>query len=90
MPSAGEGDAGLFDLSLRAFLELLPEYARSPEIGRRTGERNFLPFVARARRYGRVVTFACREEIEAVGVNTQEDLARVEAHLRARSVASRA
>lgn len=87
MPDVGEGDTGLFDLSLRAYLEWLPEYAAAPQIGARTGERNFVPFIAAARRHGVVRTFPCVEQMEAVGVNTQEDLARVEAHLRARSAA---
>lgn len=89
MPAIGEGDAGLFDLSLHAYLDLLPRYAAAPAVGRATGERNFLPFVASAREYGGVHTFPCEEEIEAVGVNTPEELARVEAHLRARSAARR-
>ena len=90
MPDVGEGDAGLFDLSLRAYLDWLPEYAASPSVGARTGERNFVPFVATARRHGPVRTFSCVDPMEAVGVNTPEDLARVEAHLRARSAATRA
>ena len=84
MPAEGEADTGLFDLSLRAYVELLPQYAAAPAIGGRTGERNFVPFVAAVGRYGRVHTFSCLEEIEAVGVNTPDDLARVEQHLLAR------
>ena len=84
MPDLGEGDAGLFDLSRRAYLELLPEYAAAPAIGGRTGERNFVPFIAMAGRHGPVHTFPCVEAIEAVGVNTIGELREIERHLRAR------
>ena len=84
MPQAGESDAGVFDLSLHAFTGWLPEYAATPAIGARTGETNFVPFVAWAAARGTVVTIPCREPEEAVGINTPEELARIEAHLRAR------
>jgi bifunctional UDP-N-acetylglucosamine pyrophosphorylase/glucosamine-1-phosphate N-acetyltransferase len=85
MPAVGESDAGVFDLSLDAYLTLLPQYAAAPEIGARTGERNFVPFVARVAAIDRVVTIPCREVEEAIGVNTPEELAMLEAHLRTRS-----
>lgn len=84
MPHTGESDAGLFSLSLAAYLELLPEFAADPEVGTSTGERNFLPFIPWAARRGPVVTFPCTEPEEAIGVNTPEDLAVVERTLRAR------
>jgi len=87
MPETGEGDAGLFDLSLYAYLDLLPRYAAAPAVGRGTGERNFLPFVAAVRQHGPVHTFPCEDDVEAVGVNTPAELARVEAYLRARAAA---
>jgi bifunctional UDP-N-acetylglucosamine pyrophosphorylase/glucosamine-1-phosphate N-acetyltransferase len=87
MPADGESDAGVFDLSARGYLEWLPQYAREPEIGARTGERNFVPFVAWAARRGGVVTVSCADPEEAVGINTPEELALVEAHLRARQAA---
>jgi bifunctional UDP-N-acetylglucosamine pyrophosphorylase/glucosamine-1-phosphate N-acetyltransferase len=90
MPDVGEGDVGLFDLSLRAYLEWLPAYAAAPSIGATTGERNFVPFIAAAHGHGAVRTFPCVERIEAVGVNTPDDLARVEEYLRVRSAAARA
>ena len=85
MPDVGETDAGLFDMSLRAYLEDLPVYAAAPEIGARTGERNFVPFVSWMSARGSVATVACSEAEEADGVNTPEELERVEAHLRARA-----
>jgi bifunctional N-acetylglucosamine-1-phosphate-uridyltransferase/glucosamine-1-phosphate-acetyltransferase GlmU-like protein len=87
MPTTGESDAGLFDLSAHAYLDLLPQYAAAPEVGARTGERNFVPFVARVGAHHRVVTIPCREREEAIGINTPEELARIEAHLRLRQPA---
>jgi bifunctional UDP-N-acetylglucosamine pyrophosphorylase/glucosamine-1-phosphate N-acetyltransferase len=85
MPDTGETDAGLFDLSLRAYLDDLPTYAAAPEIGARTGERNFVPFVSWMSSRGPVVTVACSSPEEAIGVNTPDELERIEAHLRARA-----
>ena len=45
MPEVGESDMGLFALSLATYLDRLPAYANQVEIGRTTGERNFLPFI---------------------------------------------
>jgi bifunctional UDP-N-acetylglucosamine pyrophosphorylase / glucosamine-1-phosphate N-acetyltransferase len=84
MPPLGESDAGVFDLSLRCFLEWLPQYAAAPAVGARTGERNFVPFAAWVAARGGVVTVPCREPEEAVGINTPDDLALVERHLRRR------
>lgn len=84
MPDVGESDAGLFDLSLEAYLEWLPQYARDIPVGMGTGERNFLPFVAWISSRAPVVTFPCVEPEEAIGVNTPEDRARVERYLRER------
>jgi bifunctional UDP-N-acetylglucosamine pyrophosphorylase/glucosamine-1-phosphate N-acetyltransferase len=85
MPTIGESDSGLFDLSRQAFLEWLPQYAAGAERASRTGERNFLPFVAWVAARSEVVTFPCHEPQEAIGVNTPEELAIIEAHLRTRS-----
>ena len=85
MPDYGESDAGVFDLSRRCYLETLSRYALHPDIGGRTGERNFVPFVARVAQAGVVVTVPCAEREEAIGINTPEDLALLEAHLRGRS-----
>ena len=85
MPVWGESDAGVFDLSRRAYLEWLPEYARSPEIGATTGERNFVPFVARVSARGSVVTLPCAAPEEAIGINTHAELEAVERFLTERS-----
>jgi bifunctional N-acetylglucosamine-1-phosphate-uridyltransferase/glucosamine-1-phosphate-acetyltransferase GlmU-like protein len=85
MPEWGESDAGVFDLSLRCYQEWLPGYAAAPEIGARTGERNFVPFVAWVAAHGLVTTVPCTEPEEAIGVNTPEELAVLEAHLRRRA-----
>jgi bifunctional N-acetylglucosamine-1-phosphate-uridyltransferase/glucosamine-1-phosphate-acetyltransferase GlmU-like protein len=85
MPKVGESDAGLFDLSLQAYLDWLPQYAREAAAGRGTGERNFLPFIAWISSRAPVVTFPCLEPEEAIGINTPAELARIERHLRHRS-----
>jgi bifunctional UDP-N-acetylglucosamine pyrophosphorylase/glucosamine-1-phosphate N-acetyltransferase len=82
MPETGESDMGLFAMSPRAYAELLPLYAQTVEIGRATGERNFLPFIPWLARTYKVTTFPCEDPMEAVGINTPEDLAAVEAYLR--------
>ena len=84
MPAQGESDAGVFDLSATAYLEWLPAYAQAPAIGARTGERNFVPFVAWVAARGAVVTVPCGEPQEAIGINTPAELALLEAHLRTR------
>jgi bifunctional UDP-N-acetylglucosamine pyrophosphorylase/glucosamine-1-phosphate N-acetyltransferase len=82
MPARGEGDMGLFALSQRAFFEWLPRFdAEDAARGSGTGERNFLPFLAWLRGRGEVRTFPVTREIESVGINTREELARVERHL---------
>ncbi len=85
MPARGEGDMGLFALSQRAFFELLPAFdADDAARGSGTGERNFLPFLAWLRGRGAVQTFAVNAEIESIGINTREELLRVERHLLSR------
>ncbi len=87
MPDVGESDAGVFDLSLRAYRELLPEFSRAGAVGAGTGERNFLPFVAWVAAREPVVTIPCTSLEETIGVNTREELARVERYLATRSIA---
>ncbi|OFW08524.1 MAG: hypothetical protein A3H96_15150 [Acidobacteria bacterium RIFCSPLOWO2_02_FULL_67_36] len=81
MPDAGESDMGLFALSSHAYRDLLPAYAREVETGGATGERNFLPFIPWAAARAAVTTFACEHPMEAVGVNTPDELRAVEAYL---------
>lgn len=86
MPAVGEGDIGLFCLSGRAYLDLLPRFAEGAGTGGATHERNFLPFVPWVAGLRDpdcpVLTVPAVETIEAVGINDLADLARVEAHLR--------
>ena len=84
MPVRGDSDMGLFSLSARAAAEDLPAFARTARADAGTGERNFLPFVPHAAARGTVVTVAATEDIEAVGVNTPDELTLVEAHLLSR------
>jgi len=81
MPPVGESDAGVFEMSREMFLNGLPHYAAAPQTGACTGERNFLPFVAWVASRGSIVSFPCLDPEEAVGINTPEDLAAVEAYL---------
>lgn len=85
MPETGEGDMGLFSLSAAAYFEKLEEFADSVATGGATRERNFLPFIPWIGARGTLRTFPGTHEIESVGINTPEDLRRVEAHLRTRS-----
>jgi bifunctional UDP-N-acetylglucosamine pyrophosphorylase/glucosamine-1-phosphate N-acetyltransferase len=84
MPEEGESDMGLFALPRASFTELLPRYARDVALGTTTGERNFLPFIAWAGAEDEVVTFPAVNEMEAVGVNTPEELRAVEDYLATR------
>jgi bifunctional UDP-N-acetylglucosamine pyrophosphorylase/glucosamine-1-phosphate N-acetyltransferase len=83
MPTVGEGDIGLFALSARAYLQELPVYAAHAPPGKLTGERNFLPFIPWLARRKRVEIIPATAAIEAVGINTPEDLARIAQHLAA-------
>jgi bifunctional UDP-N-acetylglucosamine pyrophosphorylase / glucosamine-1-phosphate N-acetyltransferase len=84
MPAEGESDMGLFALSPAA-ARRLPEYAAGVVPGTATGERNFLPFLPWLAAQGAEVrTVAARDDMEAVGVNTPEDLAAVERYLAGR------
>ncbi len=81
MPETGESDIGLFALSRAAYVDVLPAYAREVSPGSATGERNFLPFIAWVSQRHDVVTFAATDDMEAVGVNTPEELRAVERYL---------
>ena len=90
MPHVGESEMGLFALTREAYLNALPEFAASafqepthatPTVGTATGERNFLPFIPWLAARGDVHTFWCAAEIEAVGINTPEELQLIEEHV---------
>lgn len=81
LPEVGESEMGLFSLSREAYLDRLQEFAAAVETGAATGERNLLPFIPWMAARGEVITYPCTEEIEAVGINTPEELRQVEAHL---------
>lgn len=84
LPPVGESDMGLFGLSRDAFLNALPEFAASAAPGRATGERNFLPCIPWLAARREVLTFPCVDAMEAIGVNTPEELQLVERYLAAR------
>ena len=81
MPDEGESDMGLFALTRRAYEHDLAQYAREASIGSGTGERNFLPFIPWLAAHAAVATFPCTNPMEAVGVNTPDDLRRMETWL---------
>ena len=83
MPETGESDMGLFALSPPTYFDRLLAFSREVEVGRSTGERNFLPFIPWLARTETVTTFSAEDPMEAVGINTPEDLLRVEQYLRA-------
>lgn len=85
MPEEGESDMGLFAMTRETFEQDLADYASEATPGSATGERNFLPFVPWLAQRRTVVTFPCTDPAEAVGINTPDELRRVEEWLRARS-----
>jgi bifunctional UDP-N-acetylglucosamine pyrophosphorylase / glucosamine-1-phosphate N-acetyltransferase len=81
MPPEGESDMGLFSLSRMAYLRDLRAFADAPLLGAHTGERNFLPFIAWLGASAHVVTIPATDPMEAVGINTPDELRRVDAYL---------
>jgi bifunctional UDP-N-acetylglucosamine pyrophosphorylase/glucosamine-1-phosphate N-acetyltransferase len=81
MPAVGESDIGLFALSGRAYRDLLPRFAEVAPTGTGTGERNFLPFIPWLAAQAPIQTFPATDPMEAIGINTVEDLGRVAAFL---------
>lgn len=81
MPADGESDIGLFAMTGSTYLEHLSGFADSAERSAGTGERNFLPFIPWLARRHLVRTISATRPIEAVGINTPDDLARVEQYL---------
>jgi bifunctional N-acetylglucosamine-1-phosphate-uridyltransferase/glucosamine-1-phosphate-acetyltransferase GlmU-like protein len=82
MPENGESDMGLFSLSAGVAFDELPRFAVTATPEGATGERNFLPFIPWLAQRADVRTFAAAHAMEAVGINTREELAAVSAWLR--------
>lgn len=85
----GWADVGLFALSTRGLRRAWREHLRARQPGRRTGELNFLPFLAylaRGRRW-RVARVEVGDPDESLGVNTPEDLERLRSILSRRGLA---
>jgi bifunctional UDP-N-acetylglucosamine pyrophosphorylase/glucosamine-1-phosphate N-acetyltransferase len=89
MPEHGESDMGLFDLSVSTFVGDLTEFASALGPAGGTGERNFLPFIPWLASRRIVETVPGTSAIETVGVNTPDELARVQEHLTKLGDASR-
>jgi bifunctional UDP-N-acetylglucosamine pyrophosphorylase/glucosamine-1-phosphate N-acetyltransferase len=85
MPEEGESDMGLFAMTRETFELDLQDYAREVPPGTTTGERNFLPFIPWLAQRTTVVTFPCTDPMEAIGINTPDELRQVEAWLRSRA-----
>jgi bifunctional UDP-N-acetylglucosamine pyrophosphorylase/glucosamine-1-phosphate N-acetyltransferase len=85
MPEHGESDAGLFAVTGETFTRRLPEFDRVAAAGAGTRERNFLPFIPWLAARAPVRTFDLADVREAAGVNTRDDLRRLEAYLRDRA-----
>ena len=84
MPETGESDMGLFSLSAEAARDHLPVFATSAAPSAGTGERNFLPFIPWLAAAHVVRTFPATDPVEAIGVNTPDERARVEVFLASR------
>lgn len=82
LPGYGESDIGLFCLSLSAYLDLLPRFARAAGQGTATQERNFLPFIPWLAGQAAVNTFPVHDVIQSVGINDVADLQQIERYLR--------
>ena len=82
MPEVGETDSGVFGLSAEAYTVWLREYAARAVPGKATAERNFLPFLPWLAERSLVATVAVKDPIETLGINSPEDLAVAESHLR--------
>jgi bifunctional UDP-N-acetylglucosamine pyrophosphorylase/glucosamine-1-phosphate N-acetyltransferase len=80
MPEVGESDAGLFSIDARARADLTTFAVDAPR-GARTGEVNFLPFLPWLAARRPVTTVPLTDPVEALGINTPEDLWAAEAEL---------
>ena len=75
---------GLFSLSAEAARDRLRVFSAAAAASPGTGERNFLLFIPWLAATDVVRTFPACHPIEAVGINTPDDRARVEAFLASR------
>lgn len=82
MPDRGESDMGLFSLSSHAYHNLLESFSKQVMQGATTKERNFLPFIPWVQTHGTMKSFSACHPMEALGVNTPEDLKKMEHYLR--------
>jgi bifunctional N-acetylglucosamine-1-phosphate-uridyltransferase/glucosamine-1-phosphate-acetyltransferase GlmU-like protein len=78
MPKVGESDMGLFVLSDRSYFDLLPQFAAEEKVGAVTAERNFLPFIPWVTGRALVQTVQGTDPMESVGINTPDELHRIE------------
>jgi CTP:molybdopterin cytidylyltransferase MocA len=85
MPAHGESDMGLFAVTRETFEQDLDIFSHGVPRGPSTGERNFLPFVPWLAQRKPVTTFACTDPMEAIGINTPDELRQVEDWLRSRA-----
>jgi bifunctional UDP-N-acetylglucosamine pyrophosphorylase / glucosamine-1-phosphate N-acetyltransferase len=85
MPAHGESDMGLFAVTRETFETDLDVYSHGVPRGAATGERNFVPFVPWLAQRRHVKTFACTDPMEAIGINTPDELRQVEDWLRSRA-----
>lgn len=85
MPEVGEGDIGLFAMRRTTYQDLLPVFATRAEAGSLTKERNFLPFIPWLASSHPVVTVPAHDPLEAIGINTPDDLLYVSSLMRHRA-----
>jgi len=82
MPPTGEADVGLFAMPVATYREHLPRFAQDCEPGSGTRERNFLPFIPWLASRATVVSVPAEDPLEAIGINTPDELIRIASALR--------
>ena len=80
----GRATWALFALARETFQIDLAQYADTVVPAAGTGERNFVPFVPWLAQRKTVITFPCTDPMEAIGINTPDELHAIEAWLRVR------
>ncbi len=84
MPEMGDSDMGLFCLSYECYSNMLVEFSNDVGKGTSTQERNFLTFIPWLQGQAKIHTFPCYDNIESLGINTREDLHRIENYIRSK------